>query len=346
MTMQVAALIPAHNEALVIGAALASLHAATPPPDVVLVVADHCSDLTAQVAEQNGAIVLRRDEGESGKGAALRWLFERFPPALAASSIVAVFDADSHVHPHFFAEVGRAFARGARAFQGFVQPVGHETSIVATLAAYSELLSQLVDDAIRARLGWPVPLRGTGMAFGTEELRELLPGLHTRTEDIELSLSLAGRGEHVEFLPQAIVYDAKPADLGAASRQRARWLQGQAQVWRGYGPQIIRLLGRGPGAWWLLSALLLKPKTFFVALKAAAFAVALALPLPGGLKALAGAIVLAELVYYVAGLWRVPLADRARYARALGCAPVYLWVWGRGLLTAIRSHTGWLSVRH
>lgn len=345
MTACLAAIIAAHDEAGVLGAAITSLRQALPPPEAVLVIADHCADDTAAVARRHGAVVFERREGEGGKGAALAWLFAQWPAALAACDLAVVFDADTTVRPDFFAQLEAARRQGARVAQAFVQPIGWETSSAATLAAYSEVLSQAVDDAVRARLGWSVPLRGTGMAFEPGLLRALLPRVRSRVEDVELTLLLAERRIRVAWAPQAVLYDPKPPDAGRVSRQRARWLQGLVEIWRGYWPLIGRLAARGPATWSLLAAVLLKPKTFFTVLKGVVLLSALALPVPAFWRLAAAAWLLTDGLYYGLGLGIVPAKDRGRYARALLCAPVYLWVWAGSLITSLRNRTGWLSVR-
>lgn len=339
------ALIAAHDEAAILGGTLANLRAAQPPPDHIVVIADHCTDATAQIARAAGAEVFERSEGPGGKGPALAWLFARWPATLAESALVVVFDADTTVRPDFFAQLRRARRAGDEALQAFVQPIGFEGSPAATLAAYSEVLSQLADDRLRARLGWPVPLRGTGMAAPPALLRELLPRLHTRTEDVELTLLLAARGVPVRFAAEAVLYDPKPPAAALVARQRARWLQGLAEVWRSAGPVIGRLALRGPGAWWLMQAVLFKPKTLFLALKAALLLLLGLAPLPAAVRWMAAALLMLDVVYFVGGLALTPAAQRGRYARALLAAPLYLWVWGVSLVTAVRSRAGWLSVR-
>ena len=355
--MNITAIIPAHDEAGVIARTISNLRAATPPPDSIIVIADGCTDSTAQVAAQSGAMVFQCNEGS--KGGALKWLFAQDLADLKdPRGLDVIFDADSIVSPNFFAEVRHAFKGGAQATQGFVSPVIPTPSMaeiasqitlamtVPALAAYSEVLSQVFDDEVRSRLGWGVPLRGTGMAFRTELLRELLPHVHTRTEDIELSLLLAQRGVRVKFLSKAVVYDPKPPDAARVSRQRARWLQGQAQVWRSYWRVASLLLLRGPEMWWLLSALLLKPKTLFVFLKALIVLCAIVLPMVWWLKILLSAWLMMDVVYYVVGLSLVPSSDRVRYTRAMFIAPLYLWIWIKSLMLALRSRAQWLSVRH
>src|SRR6184192_3280942 len=59
---RVAVLIPAHDEAMVIGATLRTLMPTVPPGGRVLVVADNCSDSTASIARECGADVLERHD--------------------------------------------------------------------------------------------------------------------------------------------------------------------------------------------------------------------------------------------------------------------------------------------
>ena len=91
--------------------------AAEPPPNVILVVADNCSDDTAERARAAGAEVLERDDKTRlGKGYALELAFEH---ALSDPSVgaVLVVDADTQVRPNFLVAMGRAFERGADGVQ-------------------------------------------------------------------------------------------------------------------------------------------------------------------------------------------------------------------------------------
>ncbi|MFN8109905.1 MAG: hypothetical protein U0Y82_08665 [Thermoleophilia bacterium] len=67
-------IIPAHDEEANLPVLLTSLGLPEGAPGVgrVVVVADHCTDRTAEVAGGLGATVLRRDHGPRGKPAALR----------------------------------------------------------------------------------------------------------------------------------------------------------------------------------------------------------------------------------------------------------------------------------
>src|SRR4029453_15085309 len=125
------------------------------------------------------------------------------------------------------------------------------------------LVEQIKEEA-RRRCGWSVPLRGTGMAFRGGALAGIAPRLRTQAEDLELDVLLASGGNRVDFVPQAVVLDPKPRQSSGASRQRARWFQGQLQVLRSYPREIATALARGGlGAWFLLPPLMLRPKILF-----------------------------------------------------------------------------------
>jgi len=337
--------IVAHDEAASIREVLGSL----PAGAATRVIADNCCDATASLAGEMGARVYeRRDPLRPGKGAALAWAVENACEDLSRYGWVVVLDADSRLNEAFLPALEAAFARGALAAQAFVRPVGAEQSPASALAAYSELLSQLIGDRIRSWLGWSVQLRGTGMAFRPDVLREVVSGLSTRVEDVELTLRLARRGIRIHWVPEAVVYDPKPSDAGRVSRQRARWLQGQVEVWRAYWRDILALVLRGgPPAWSLLWATLAKPKTLLFAAKALLLVLAVVLPLGGAarvaLVAALGLGVAIDLAYYIVGLLLVE--DRGMYARSLLAAPLYLAVWLRSVLIGLRSKDAWLRAR-
>src|SRR5438270_1023185 len=91
-------LVPAHDEE---GGIVATIHSILPqlgPDDRLVVVADNCTDGTAQVARSAGATVLERhDTSRRGKGYALDFgvrALEPDPPA-----VVVIVDADCVAHP-------------------------------------------------------------------------------------------------------------------------------------------------------------------------------------------------------------------------------------------------------
>jgi cellulose synthase/poly-beta-1,6-N-acetylglucosamine synthase-like glycosyltransferase len=148
---------------------------------------------------------------------------------------------------------------------------------------------------------------------------------------------LAARGARVLFAPEAVVFDPKPAHASGASRQRARWLQGQLQVLRDYWREIRQaLFTRGLGAWFLIFLLMLRPKTFFIGVRS----VMLITTLSWGPWWLALTALMLDVTYYLAGVSIVD--DRRRYLLDLLAAPRYVAMWLFSFGTAM-VRRGWLK---
>jgi cellulose synthase/poly-beta-1,6-N-acetylglucosamine synthase-like glycosyltransferase len=341
---EIAYLFPAHNEETVIDKSVAGLSVP------VYVIADNCQDKTAEVARMAGARVWERGEEEGGgKAGALRWFFRVARAELMSYSRFAIFDADSQVAPDFADQLMVSPYDRAPVLQGFVQPVVTSGSPVARLAAYSEILSQRIDDLARERLGWPVPLRGTGMVFDASLLPTLLSGLRTKVEDVEMTIQLVRRGIHPRFLSDAVVGDPKPTGIHGIAAQRARWEQGRRQIVKYYWKDLLGLFfGGHPGAMALALSLVLRPRALVLMIKVL-LAVVLGLTLGSYgliwsvLAAMAGLAVIIDGLYYLVGLGFVK--ERRVYALALCLAPAYLFMWIWSQIWSFVSRSAWLSVR-
>jgi cellulose synthase/poly-beta-1,6-N-acetylglucosamine synthase-like glycosyltransferase len=223
------------------------------------------------------------------------------------------------------------------------------SSPVARLAAYSETTEQRVSDAFRSKLGWPVRLRGTGMAFRRGILEEVCSSLSTFVEDVEMTLQLGAQKCRIHFADETYVADPKPNDQNGAVRQRARWMRGQIQVLSAYFTQILRLLLRGPAGWSLLSSVLLKPKTLLIPLKAfltllaGIGAILWATPLFISIAALGALSLFIDGGTFIYGLRYA--SNRREALFTLTIAPIYLMVWIKSLALSSVSGTVWHRVR-
>ncbi|MBI3800051.1 MAG: glycosyltransferase [Deltaproteobacteria bacterium] len=346
-----ALVIPAHNEEGVIGETVRQLRALHYPPEhfVVIVIADGCTDRTAYSARDNGALCVAWAEPTGRKGRALARFLALERERLDAFEVVVVCDADTRLHAEALLCLNQAFLSGVQVGQGKVESDPQSLSSLGALLALPEALSQEVDDRARQFLGWPVPLRGTGMAFRREILQAfgMLPC--TRTEDMELSLLLCLYRVPVTFVPEAIIYDAKPTNISAAATQRARWFQGHGEIVREYWQEIFWALKQGNwGERALLLSLLLRPRTLFIGVKAAllagsvlltrGLAPSIWLPLSLGMSL----ALLADLIYYLSG---ASLLTRRGSRGALWRSAFYLPIWLGALVLSVFSTKKWLSVR-
>lgn len=246
---RIAALVVAHDEERVVAHSVESLVAQDYPRDrfEVFVVADHCTDSTAQVASDAGATVLSRMGSQAeGKPAAVSHGVH-----VAVSSgrfdAVVVFDADNRVDSRFLGRVAERLARGDTIVQGLVDAKNAAASWVSGSSALGFWAIATVAQAPRDALGLSVPLMGTGFAMSIGTAQALLDRGETLTDDLELGARIVLSGQRACFAPDAVTFDEKPSDLVVAAAQRKRWMQGRWAVAERYVPKLLRsALTAGP----------------------------------------------------------------------------------------------------
>ena len=242
-SLRFAVALPAHNEESVIGATVVRLCQMDYPQDRfdVHVVADHCSDATAQAARSAGAMAHERSEGPRGrKGYALAWLLTRLLHSPRHYDAVVVFDADSQVAPDFLSLMNRALAAGAQVAQGRHVIANPGASVFATLADADMRLNNRIRNQAKENLGLSARLMGDGMCFGREILEAHPFGARSLTEDREHHFYLVTRGLRVRFVPQAVSVGQATARWSDATGQRLRWYGGAFDLQKRYlGPLLV-----------------------------------------------------------------------------------------------------------
>src|SRR5690606_32252352 len=160
-------LVPAHNEAEVIQATVHSLQALHWPKDDyrIIVIADHCTDHTAALAEQSGALVLElAHDAPRGKGYALVAGAEYSVTSGFAGAIVVV-DADSLATPNLLEAFAARIEQGAHALQANYGVSNPDDSWRTRLMAIAYAAFHGLRGRARERLGASAGLRGNGMCF-------------------------------------------------------------------------------------------------------------------------------------------------------------------------------------
>ncbi len=233
-----AILVCAHNEAPVIGKLLQSLEDQDYAADryQVFVLADHCTDQTAEVAGQYPHVtVLERNSGpRTGKGAVLSWgiplIQERFRSRF---SHIVIFDADNMADRGFLTAINDSFTHGARLVMGNRLPLNPYDNLISQW--YSMYwLSVDVFSKPRYNVDMPAIVSGTGFGFDIQLLEP--EGWHTRTmvEDLEFSMQQNFKGVFSEYQDKARFYDEQPVTLKVMVSQLRRWMTGNYEIAHAY----------------------------------------------------------------------------------------------------------------
>ena len=241
-----AVLVPAHDEAGVIGATLASIAPQLREGDTLLVVADNCADDTAAIARAAGATVTeRRSATERGKGYALQHGLDALrgePPRT-----VIVVDADCLVEPGALDRLAAAAERTGRPVQSLYHMTAPEgAGAGARVSAFAWGLMNRTRMTGLSRLAGLTRLLGAGMAFPWEVARGLELGTAEIVEDLALTVTLT-RARHAPLLlPRAAVASVLPTGEAASTTQRARWEIGSlGMARRVVGPLLAEGIAKG-----------------------------------------------------------------------------------------------------
>jgi cellulose synthase/poly-beta-1,6-N-acetylglucosamine synthase-like glycosyltransferase len=227
-----AVLIPAHDEEGGIAATLTALKAVAPEELRIVVVADNCSDATAENARQCGVEVIERhDTNARGKGFALAFgrdhLARSNPP-----EVVLVLDADCRLHKGSV----EALAKTAHEKQVPTQAINLidgdlKAAAMVQVSSFAMLVKNLLRTRGMQRLGGAALLTGTGMAFPWSLIVDAKLATSSIVEDLALGVEFAREGHPPLLLSSAHVRSA-PADMRDALAQKTRWEHGFLQTLR------------------------------------------------------------------------------------------------------------------
>lgn len=321
-------LVPAHNEASGIGPTVEGLHRQLVQGDRLWVIADNCSDNTAEVARQAGATVLERfNERERGKGYAISFGLEQLdadPP-----EVVVLVDADCTLSDNALDTLSRLALAQQRPVQGeYLLTAPDSATPRSSISALALIVRNRVRPLGLLRFGWPCHLTGTGMAFPWELIRHTPALGDNLVEDLVMGLDMAVAGHPPLFCPSVKVRSALPESDQGATSQRTRWEHGQLATLLDRGPKLLAagLRQRRPELVVLALDLMVPPLALLTTALAASTGVS-------GLVGLALKKPLLTMLPSLAGLALVGSGTTAAWARfakdavpmrTLAMAPVYV----------------------
>ena len=247
-----AAVISARNEAGVIGELIQSLKQQNYPAHLldIYVVADNCTDDTAQVSRRAGAIVYERfNQSKKGKGYALNFLFRTLArEGRDQYDAYFIFDADNLVDPNFVLEMNKVYDQGG---YGAITCYRNSRNFGANWISAGYAIWFLREARFlnfpRMLLGTNCHVSGTGFLISADVIRENKGWpYHLLTEDIEFSANSILEGERISYTPTAVLYDEQPVTFRDSWNQRFRWAKGFYQVFWHYGARLAKGIATNP----------------------------------------------------------------------------------------------------
>ena len=239
------AIIPAHNEEAVVGNLIESLKNQNYNKELydIYVIADNCTDRTAQVARDAGAIVYERfDPEKKTKGFALDWFIKQKIQENADYDALCVFDADNIVDKNFIKNMNKKLCQGEDVVQGYRDIKNPTDSWITSGYALFYWTMHRFYHLARYNVGLSPLLNGTGFMVRFDVLKPDGWQTKTLTEDIEFSLQRIIKGKKLGWATDAIVYDEQPVGFKQSWSQRSRWTVGHMQCIKEYTKSLAKAI--------------------------------------------------------------------------------------------------------
>ena len=362
-TNRYAVMISAKNEEKVIGHLLQSIKACDYPSELVdiYVVADNCTDSTAQTAADNGAAVYERFNKEKiGKGYALNELYAHITDLHGEDYYDGyfVFDADNLLDKHFITEMDKCFCDGNRIITSYRNSKNYADNWISAGYALWFLREAKYLNNPRSLLGTSCAISGTGFLIHRDILKRQNGWNHfLLTEDIEFSVDNVLQGEKIGYCHTAMLYDEQPFRFKTAWRQRLRWSKGFLQVMGSYGFSLFKKCPKCFSAFDMLMTI--APAFLITLLCLTANTIALTYALindPGFVKIIAASllhtVLSAYLLLFVVGLitgiseWKQIHCSPSRKILSFFTFPMFMMTYIPISLQALFVKVEWKPIEH
>lgn len=233
-------LIPAHDEEDVIADTIRGLKKELEPNDRILVIADNCTDKTADIVRELGCEVIERHNAKDrGKGFALAYGIAHLQPS--PPDIAIIVDADCEVGEGAISQLKQACLNSGKPVQAFYLLYAQDDSPperrVSEFAIYLKNHIRLLG---LSRLGGSVPVTGSGFAVPFPMLQSVDLASGEIVEDMKLGVELALDGATVGYAPEAKITSPLPKTEGVADMQRQRWEHGHIGMIKRFLPQLLK----------------------------------------------------------------------------------------------------------
>ena len=238
-----AVLVAARNEEAVIGKLIDSVRGQDYPRELVdvFVVADNCTDGTAEAARKGGAVCYERTDPERRtKGFALQYLVEciRRDYGIDSYDGYFIFDADNLLKRDYITRMNESFDAGEKIITGYRNTKNFDDNWIAASYGIHWLRTVRFEHRARSLLHLATRIQGTGFLFAAELIKDgwSYTGL---TEDRAFSADAVAGGYKISYNDKAEFYDEQPTSFSIAMRQRIRWAKGHLQAVTETGGKLL-----------------------------------------------------------------------------------------------------------
>lgn len=231
-SMRLAIVMPAHNEEAVVAKAVTSIHDQLTEGDLLVVVADNCSDATADIVrdlELAHVVVLeRRDTVNRGKGFALDHGHSYLKQRNIEFDTLGVIDSDCVFAEQDAVDHIKQYAKAADLFQvGYLMQSNANTSLLSSFAWFLKTASRSIG---MMKLFGACHIQGSGFFISSKIATNVDFASGSIVEDLELGLNMAEKKVFCKYLPSVTLLSEMPSDVEVLQTQKSRWEVGHLKV--------------------------------------------------------------------------------------------------------------------